>query len=118
VIPTIAIHPFGNQATARGEFVAFGPMALRPGIATGLPFRGCKAAGLRQAHAPLVRFLGREPVQWSKDEKHASQTEKSAPKGHFFYPNETYVRLPSSQILSLRECEAVSQNVRPLMHTL
>jgi len=81
---------------------AVGPMALRPGIATGLPFRGCKAAG-PAGMPPEIRLLDREPGHLSKDEKHTSRTETPAGKSQNSYPNETYVRFRQRQILSLRE---------------
>src|SRR4051794_16829002 len=40
---------------------AVGPIALRPGIATGLPFRGCEAAGLWLANARNAKSVGGSP---------------------------------------------------------
>ena len=39
-------NPPFRQPGCRQRQVAVGPIALRPGIAAGLPFRGCEAAGL------------------------------------------------------------------------
>ena len=53
---------------------AVGPIALRPGIAAGLPFRGCEAAGLGR-HMSAIFMAGWEPIPMSNDEKHANQIE-------------------------------------------
>jgi hypothetical protein len=81
---------------------------LRPGITTGLPFRGCEAAGLV---ARTALRQGREPALQSNDEKHASQIRALA-KSQNSYPKQTYVRLPGSQICGFKETCAIWASCR------
>ena len=58
MMPQVALASRQCNASA---IATFGPIALRPGIATGLPFRGCEAAG-HGKRPPAIRLVGREPV--------------------------------------------------------
>ena len=80
-----AFHPFGNQAAATDTHRAR-PLALRPGLATGLPFRGCEAARL----------------QSNAFRKESLRSERDNSKLLCLHL-ETYVTIPVSQIVNFRK---------------
>jgi len=83
-------HPFGNLAAATDTNRAR-PLALRPGLTTGLPFRGCEAARLQN---DAIR----------RETPHSGRLSSELLSLHF----ETYVTIPVSQIVRLREFEVSS----------
>jgi hypothetical protein len=87
-------------------------MALRPGIATGLPFRGCKAAG-RAGMPRKSDYLAGNPATFRKT-RNTPAERNSGRKSQNSYPNETYVRFRRRQVLSLREYAAIWRNLRAL----
>lgn len=108
-------HPFGNQATSARR-----PMALRPDLAIGLPFRGWEAAGPCAGSARGSRQLSNRVRR--NQETRAAHRRRQTNSGHYggrsrridLCTIETYVRFFPCQIVSLRENRAITQEVRTL----
>lgn len=81
------LHPFGNQASATGEPER--PLALRPGLATGLPFRGCRGG------RPLLRAgpFGKALHKTCRKALAAGKPTRDRPRGRSRRDVRDYVRL-------------------------
>lgn len=88
-------HPFGSRAASRQ--IPARPLALRPGIAAGLPFRGREAAGSLVSFPTAKR---REKLAMKRSRKIVSA---QARHDCFVCANETYVTFGACQILTFSQ---------------